>query len=189
MKSVPRVASIRGGQKKEKVICLDLDNTLLVSHSYQPIGKSFKVQIPKTNGQQLNIYVMKRPGFDEFINTLAEVFTIVIFTASEQRYSEPVIEALMPYIPKENRFYRGNCIKIKNHYVKDLKIIGIPLKSVFIIDDIPESFLLQPQNGLLIEKWFGSPDDDQLLKILPQIIKLQFVDDVRKCINSKINVY
>lgn len=185
MKPTPHVASIRGGQRKEKIACLDLDNTLLVSRSYKPVGNYHKIKITKMNGQTFSIYVLKRPNFDEFISTITQYFTIVIFTSSEQRYAEPIIESIMPYIPKENRFYRSDCTKIKNNYTKDLKVLDLPLGSVFLIDDMAESFMLQPQNGILVEGWHGSQDDDELIKIIPKVLDLRLTDDVRKEIYRK----
>jgi TFIIF-interacting CTD phosphatase-like protein len=51
-------------------------------------------------------------------------------------------------------------------YVKDLKILKRNLSKVVIVDNIPESYALQPENGIEIKPWYGNDDSDRELKYL-----------------------
>ena len=41
-----------------------------------------------------DIYVFKRPGVDMFLERLARYYELVIFTASIDKYADPVIDIL-----------------------------------------------------------------------------------------------
>jgi len=46
-------------------------------------------------------------------------------------------------------------------------MLGRDLKRVLIIDNNPENFQLQPENGICIKSWFGDPQDIALSVIFP----------------------
>lgn len=60
---------------------LDLDETLV--HSSFKLVPNADYIIPVELDQQVhNVYVLKRPGVDEFMKKVGERFEIVVFTAS-----------------------------------------------------------------------------------------------------------
>ncbi len=58
---------------------------------------------------------------------------------------------------------------MNGQYVKDLSKLNRDLSHVIIIDDNPESFQLQPENGIRIKPFKDSNDvdDNALLELIP----------------------
>ena len=56
-------------------------------------------------------------------------------------------------------------------FVKDLTRIGRDLDKVIIIDDMPQNFRLQKENGITIKPFYGNDLDDSALYDLVPILK------------------
>ena len=129
------------------------------------------------NFQQINYTqgVLKlRPFLIEFLENMSNYFELILFTSETQYYAEPIIKAIehrnnyFDYI-----FYRENCVKIGNDYVKDLIRIGRPLDSTIIVDNVPQNFRLQKGNGITIKSfWAQDPNDRALLDLIPILINI-----------------
>ncbi|PCI31043.1 hypothetical protein COB52_00470 [Candidatus Kaiserbacteria bacterium] len=65
----------------KKTLVLDLDETLVHS-SFQPVENPDYIVPVEIEGSVCNIYVVKRPGVDEFLKRLAPFYEMVIYTAS-----------------------------------------------------------------------------------------------------------
>jgi CTD small phosphatase-like protein 2 len=52
-------------------------------------------------------------------------------------------------------------------YVKDLSRLGRDLSKTIIVDNTPECFMLQPENGIQIKNWYGDPADTALAELAP----------------------
>lgn len=86
-----------------------------------------------------SVSVRKRPFLQEFLEKVAEMFEIIIFTASKSVYSEKLLDILDP--DKKffaRRVYRESCSWKDQRCVKDLTVLGIDLAKVFIVDNTPE---------------------------------------------------
>lgn len=104
----------REGNLGKKTLVLDLDETLI--HSvFKPVENSdMIVKIPEEvtdhSGNRYSlmndIYVYKRPGVDMFLKRLARYYELVIFTASIDKYANPVINSLDTEKCCEHRLYR-----------------------------------------------------------------------------------
>ncbi|RQM05901.1 hypothetical protein DH86_00002204 [Scytalidium sp. 3C] len=90
-------------------------------------------------GQYHNVYVIKRPGVDEFMKRVGELYEVVVFTASVS----------------------------KGNYVKDLSQVGRDLKETIIIDNSPTSYIFHPQHAVPISSWFSDAHDNELLDLIP----------------------
>jgi CTD small phosphatase-like protein 2 len=55
-----------------------------------------------------------------------------------------------------------------------------------IVDNNPESFLLQPENGILIKSWYDDVDDTALeeLEVVLYMIDKSKIWDLRKALRS-----
>ena len=80
--------------------------------------------------------------------------------------------------------------------VKDLIKTGKDLSKVLIIDNIPENFRRQPDNGIFINTWTGQEKDAGLLELLPFLKELakgesndvrEFLKNCKKRLIEKID--
>lgn len=70
---------------------LDLDETLV--HSQFNVVKNPDYVIPvEMDGRTSNIYVLKRPGVDYFLQTVSKYFEVIIYTASLSKYADPLMD-------------------------------------------------------------------------------------------------
>ncbi|KAJ2800421.1 hypothetical protein H4R21_003181 [Coemansia helicoidea] len=67
--------------KGRKCLVLDLDETLVHS-SFREVDQPDYVVPVILEGQEHSVYVVKRPGVDEFINVVGQYYEVVVFTAS-----------------------------------------------------------------------------------------------------------
>lgn len=65
----------------KKCLVLDLDETLVHS-SFKPINNADFIIPVEIENVVHSVYVLKRPGVDEFLKRLGPQFEIVVFTAS-----------------------------------------------------------------------------------------------------------
>jgi len=81
--------------KGRKTLVLDLDETLVHS-SFRPVpGPDFIISI-ELDGVTHRVYVQKRPGVDHFLEEMGSKFEVVVFTASLDKYANPVLDILDP---------------------------------------------------------------------------------------------
>ena len=66
-------------------------------------------------------------------------------------------------------------------------IFFINLSKTIIIDNYPETYLLQHFNGLPIPPFTGQNNDKELLKLIPLLEKLSQVKDVRNYIRGIVS--
>lgn len=72
---------------------MDLDETLV--HSSFQFVKGADIVMPiEIEGRRCEIYILKRPGVDEFLEKMCSVFEVVIFTASLSKYAIPLIDRI-----------------------------------------------------------------------------------------------
>ena len=74
----------------KKTLILDLDETLVHSSFKPPENPDLTLPV-EIDGSINHVYVLVRPGTLEFLEVLSEYYEIVIFTASMQKYAEPLM--------------------------------------------------------------------------------------------------
>jgi len=163
--------------KNKKTLVLDLDETLVHS-SFKPIPNAdFVISIELENVIH-RVYVLKRPGVDNFLRVVGQKFEVVVFTASLAKYADPLLDILDRNKVVRTRLFREACVHHYGNYVKDLSHLGRKLENSIIIDNSPFSYMFQPDNAIPITSWFNDKNDRQLFDLLPFLDSLQHVDDV-----------
>ncbi|KAK2393787.1 SCP1 small phosphatase [Trifolium repens] len=165
-----------------KTIFLDLDETLVHSTTSPPPDRFDFVVRPIIDGAPMDFYVVKRPGIDELLESLASRFEIVVFTAALKEYASLVLDRLDRNRFISHRLYRDSCRNIDGKLVKDLSHVGRDLKSVVIVDDNPVSFSNQPENAILIKPFVDDICDRELWKLKRFFDGSECFDDMRDAI-------
>ncbi|KAL1988009.1 hypothetical protein VTN96DRAFT_1533 [Rasamsonia emersonii] len=152
--------------KDRKCLVLDLDETLV--HSSFKVLERADFTIPvEIEGQWHNIYVIKRPGVDQFMKRVGELYEVVVFTASVSKYGDPLLDQLDIHNVVHHRLFRDSCYNHQGNYVKDLSQVGRDLKETIIIDNSPTSYIFHPQHAIPISSWFSDAHDNELLDLIP----------------------
>ena len=103
---------------------------------------------------------------------IGKFYELIIFTTATQEYADLLIDAIEEdKIFFDHRLYREHAIIIDNDFVKDLTRIGRPLDKIIIIDDMPQNFKLQKENGIIIRPFWGEDNSDMALYNLIPILK------------------
>ncbi|QPG74323.1 hypothetical protein FOA43_001650 [Brettanomyces nanus] len=173
--------------KGRKTLVLDLDETLVHSSFKYVRHCDFVIPVEIEN-QVHNVYVIKRPGVDEFLKRCGQIFEVVVFTASVARYGDPLLDILDTHHSVHQRLFRESCYNYQGNYIKNLSQLGRPLEDVIIIDNSPASYIFHPQHSVPISSWFSDTHDCELTDLLPLLTDLagKEVDDVRLVLDVNI---
>ena len=141
---------------KPYTLVLDLDETLV----------HFKIKSNK--GGTLRA----RPYLFSFLEEMGHYYELIIWTSATEKYANSLIDA----IESEKKYFdyilfREHAIIIDNDFVKDLTRIGRNLDRIIMIDDMPQNYRLQKENGINIKPFFGDDMDDTALYDLIPILK------------------
>eukprot|EP01126_Amoeba_proteus_P014506 TRINITY_DN1638_c0_g1_i4.p2 TRINITY_DN1638_c0_g1~~TRINITY_DN1638_c0_g1_i4.p2 ORF type:complete len:234 (-),score=23.16 TRINITY_DN1638_c0_g1_i4:454-1155(-) len=101
----------------KKCLVLDLDETLVHS-SFKPVDKYDFVIPVEIEGTVYQVYVAKRPGVDQFLKRVGELFEVAIFTASLSKYADPLLDKLDTNKVIDWRLFRESCTFVQGTYVK-----------------------------------------------------------------------
>nr|XP_016849707.1 PREDICTED: CTD small phosphatase-like protein isoform X1 [Anolis carolinensis] len=183
----------------KKCVVIDLDETLVHS-SFKPISNAdfiVPVEIDGTIHQgwrweqekrKVNeVYVLKRPHVDEFLQRMGELFECVLFTASLAKYADPVADLLDRWGVFRARLFRESCVFHRGNYVKDLSRLGRELSKVIIVDNSPASYIFHPENAVPVQSWFDDMTDTELLDLLPFFEGLSKEEEVYTMLHKLCN--
>ncbi|KAL9452272.1 hypothetical protein AB3S75_008125 [Citrus x aurantiifolia] len=169
-------------RRKSVTLALDLDETLVHSTLEYCDDADFTFTV-FFNMKEHTVYVKQRPHLKTFLERVAEMFEVVIFTASQSIYAAQLLDILDPDGKLiSRRVYRESCIFSDGTYTKDLTVLGVDLAKVAIIDNSPQVFRLQVNNGIPIKSWFDDPSDCSLISLLPFLEILADAEDIRPII-------
>ena len=163
-----------------KTLVLDLDETL--AHGQNIPFSSSKNQMKFEcilNNIKSTIYFKIRPGVREFLRKMCKLYEIVIFTASVEDYAKPLIDLIDIKKVCSYKLYRDQCTCEKLIFIKDLKKLGRDLKDVIIIDNSPNAYSWNKENGIPISTWIEDENDRELFDLVQILEFLSNVEDVR----------
>ncbi|GLH04956.1 hypothetical protein R5R35_006154 [Gryllus longicercus] len=169
--------TVRHQDMHKKCMVIDLDETLVHS-SFKPINNADFVVPVEIDGTVHQVYVLKRPYVDEFLQRMGELYECVLFTASLAKYADPVANLLDRWGVFQARLFRESCVFHRGNYVKDLNKLGRDLQKVVIVDNSPASYIFHPDNAVPVASWFDDMTDSELLDLIPFFEKLSKVDNV-----------
>ncbi|CAN9515255.1 unnamed protein product [Ophioblennius macclurei] len=144
-----------------------------------PAGCTFKRWFSRKTSLLVDqVYVLKRPHVDQFLQRMGELFECVLFTASLAKYADPVTDLLDLGGVFRARLFRESCVFHQGCYVKDLSRLGRDLNKTLILDNSPASYIFHPNNAVPVVSWFDDVDDAELLNLLPVFEELSQAEDV-----------
>lgn len=202
LNSVPYLPKLPPDSKYKFTVVLDMDETLghFISNeiktkyfnNYGYLVDDDKYNFSKNyeNKDKIKVGIfLIRPYARYFLEELNNLlYEIVIFTAGTKEYCDKILDIidinnnLIKY-----RLYRSHLsLRNINNDVKDLSLLGRNLNKIIIIDNLPENYKLQEDNGLPINSWLGDINDTSLKDLLGimKLIAKKNVKDVREVVRN-----
>lgn len=173
----------------KKTLILDLDETLIHSDFDSNYPTHDHVVSFTYEDQEVMVPIILRPGLMHFLENIAEVFEVFVFTASKREYADAILDFLDP----ENRifkrrFYREHCINIRNRiFVKDLRVfVNRKLENIILVDNSLYSFSNQLSNGILINSFYNDKEDRELFNLFNYLQQYIRPASDSRAVNEKI---
>lgn len=177
------LSPIRVQDRNKFCVVIDLDETLVHS-SFTPVNNPDFIIPVEIDGTVHQVYVMKRPFVDEFLQKMGELFECVLFTASLGKYADPVTDLLDKWDVFRARLFRESCVFHRGNYVKDLSRLGREMNKIVIVDNSPASYLFHPHNAVPVVSWFDDMSDRTLLDLIPFFEDFAKADNVYNFLGS-----
>lgn len=171
-----------GKRHKNKTVLLDMDETLIAAKFDGKEPKGFKPSF-SFPFQDTKIHVRFRPYMQETLEKLSELFEIVVWTAGVKDYADPILDRIDPEKTLfKKRMYRDQCVKADQFFIKDFDVIlDRSRESMVLVDNSILSFAFDLANGVPINSFMGTEDDDKDLLYLISFLEDAYLhDDMRK---------
>jgi len=160
-------------------LVLDLDETLVHS-SFKPTENPDYIIPVEIEGTVHKVYVCKRPGVDEFMRRMGEIFEIVVYTASLSKYADPLLDQLDIHNVIRHRLFREHCVNHEGSYVKDLSLLDREISQTIIVDNSPLSYMFHPANAIGCTTFIDDVENDRELDSIGRfMISILNAADVR----------
>lgn len=172
-----------------KLLILDLDETLIFA-TEEPLARP-------ADFSAFQYHVYRRPFLDSFIATMAEHYSLAVWSSASDDYVDVVVENIWPndigleFVwgrskasmrtvitdssydgdPSNHLSYRKPLSKVKK--------LGWSLESTLILDDTPSKSAQNYGNAIYPKEWEGDEEDEELLLLSRYLPTLADVPNVR----------
>ena len=169
-----KLKKISIGKNDKKFLALfDLDETLIhcigkINEHTDKESYQHEVEVSLPMGKKVKIGINIRPYLRSSLELIKKNYTIALYTASHQSYTDAILKLLDPNNEIfDYRLYRNNCIPTtiegKSFFIKDISIIeDFPIEKIVIIDNSVLSFAYQLENGIPIVPYYEGEEDSEL---------------------------
>ncbi|XP_028818398.1 CTD small phosphatase-like protein 3 [Denticeps clupeoides] len=169
----------------QATLVLDLDETLVFS-SLNVIEEAEYTFYTNFQDHTYKAYMILRPYISEFLQAMAKVFEMFVYTSAKKEYGEKIVDILDPKRKLfRHRLYQEDCSCVLGHYVKDLSVLERDLKKTVILDNAPHTYPYHLMNMIPIKSWSGEEEDRELQRLIPYLEKLAEADDVREVLKRR----
>ncbi|KAM8874545.1 CTD small phosphatase-like protein 3 [Spinachia spinachia] len=164
----------------DATLVIDLEETLMFS-SLNVIEEAEYTFHTVFQDHQYKVYMILRPHVKEFLQSMARVYELFVYTCAKKEYAEKILDILDPQKKVfRHRLYQDDCACVLGHYIKDLSILGRDLGQTVVLDNAPHTYPYHLMNTIPIKSWSGQSEDRELLKLVPYMEKLSAAEDFRE---------
>ncbi|XP_054459018.1 CTD small phosphatase-like protein 2 [Anoplopoma fimbria] len=169
----------------EATLVVDLEETLMFS-SLNVIEEAEYTFHTAFQDHQYKVYMILRPHVKEFLQSMAKIYELFVYTCAKKEYAEKILDILDPQRKLfRHRLYQDDCSCILGHYIKDLSILGRDLAKTVVLDNAPHTYPYHLMNTIPIKSWSGVSEDRELQKLVPYMEKLSAAEDFRESLKKR----
>jgi len=173
--------------KQKKLLILDIDETL-IHGARECLPRPVDATSPWC-------YLYKRPYVEAFMDFCRDHFRVAIWTTATAEHAKFCLKHICATdYPFEFIWTRNRCTQVRDivgmynlgvgyHWVKalaKLKRHGFSLEQSIMIDDRPSALERNYGNLVQIERYYGDPDDLELLRLMPYLLDLKQENNIRE---------
>ncbi|KAM8745719.1 CTD small phosphatase-like protein 3 [Acanthopagrus schlegelii] len=185
--SQPRLRDIppKTRSTPEATLVVDLEETLMFS-SLSVIDEAEYTFYTAFQDSQYKAYMILRPHVKEFLQSMAKIYELFVYTCAKKEYAEKILNILDPQRKLfRHRLYQEDCACVLGHYIKDLSVLGRDLAKTVVLDNAPHTYPYHLMNTIPIKSWSGESQDRELLKLIPSMEKLIAAEDFREVLKKR----
>ncbi|XP_072245355.1 CTD small phosphatase-like protein 3 isoform X2 [Leuresthes tenuis] len=185
--SQPRIRDIppKTRSTPEGTLVVDLEETLMFS-SLNVIEEAEYTFYTSFQDHQYKVYMILRPHVREFLQAMAKVYELFVYTCAKKEYAEKILEILDPQRKLfRHRLYQDDCACVLGHYIKDLGTLGRDLTKTVVLDNAPHTYPYHLMNTIPIKSWSGEPADRELQRLIPYMERLATAEDFQEVLKKR----
>ncbi|XP_060549045.1 CTD small phosphatase-like protein 2-B [Pantherophis guttatus] len=180
-RGVPR--KMRGTPKNTLV--LEVEGTLALS-SLTAVWDDASTFTTPFQDRRYEVSIKLRPHLPEFLEALAKIYEIFVFTTAKQDYADQMLKVLGPQRKLiRHQLYQEDCLCSQGSYVKDLSAVERDLDRTVAVATYLQAFPYQTSNVIVVPEWQGDRQDEELLRLIPALRSISQAVDIRTEIERK----
>ncbi|XP_034035966.1 CTD small phosphatase-like protein 3 [Thalassophryne amazonica] len=169
----------------EATLVVDLEETLMFS-SLNVIERADYTFHTTFQDHKYKVYLILRPRVKEFLQSVAKIYELFVYTCAKKDYAEKILDILDPQRKLfRHRLYQEDCACVLGHYIKDLSILERDLAKTVVLDNAPHTYPYHLMNTIPIKSWSGEEEDRELQKLIPYLEKLSTAEDFREVLKKR----